>query len=353
MSKKVLVAGGEGFLGSHVCQLFREKNWQVVSYDNRTKHEIARTGYNVDLARDYNSKFLKSIGVDMVVNDIRHKERLMYEARDCDYIINCAAQPAMTIALEQPAFDADNNIMGVINILEAGRKYGIPVALCSTIHVYGNGINGLLTDGDFKNPDRFVLPVNPCISEDFPLLSGSITPLHVSKYVNELYARAYIESYGSKVFVARLTGIYAQRQIAGMDHGWISNFAIQTLLERPITVFYTDLQVRDILYGSDAAQAFYDWYEHGQDKPGVYNICGGIENITSIRECLQILSRLTGKKQDITITPEPRKGDLWYFVGDYSKAQKAFGWKPTVKPEEGLRKLVAWVEENKELFKGV
>jgi CDP-paratose 2-epimerase len=338
---KVLVCGAAGFLGSHVCELFKSGGWDVIAYDNLTKFELSRTDYNVEAARDYNVDFLESIGVELVVKDIRDKNMLKYHAKGCDYIINCAAQPAMTIALESPGYDADVNIMGTLNILEVTRELHIPAALCSTIHVYGNGDNQYL-DNLIESKYAY------CEDDRYIILTGQITPLHVSKYTTELYARAFIESFNSEIFVARLTGIYGERQTGSEDHGWVANFAIRTLCEKPIKVFGTDKQCRDILHVKDAAQAFLNWYEQGRFS-GVYNIGGGTPCLTSIKKCLETLSDITGKKQNITIEPA-RPGDLWYFCCDIRKALDAFGWKPTVLPYEGIGRLVKWVEQNKELF---
>lgn len=343
---KVLVCGAAGFLGSHVCELFKSKGWEVIGYDNLTKFELLRTDYNVEAARDYNDEFLKSIGVPLMVENIRNKATLRHYAQGCDYIINCAAQPAMTIALENPIYDADVNIIGTLNILEVARELNIPVALCSTIHVYGNGINKYF--GDMT--EIYLDSIQGTFDENNELLTGQITPLHVSKYANELYARAFTESFKLPVFVARLTGIYGERQNGSEDHGWIANFAIRTLLNKPIKVFGTDKQVRDILYVKDAARAFLEWYEHGQ-LSGVYNIGGGVPCITSIKKCLEILKNITGNKQNITLEPA-RRGDLWYFCCDIDKAKSTFGWKPEVLPYDGINRLVNWIKENKELFYG-
>jgi len=342
----VFIAGIAGFLGSHVAELYRSKGWAVRGIDNLTKFELSRTDYNVEAARKYNVDFLKSIGAELIVGDIRDYDKLLKSTAGCDYIINCAAQPAMTIALEKPTYDAENNIMGTLNVLQAARFLNIPAAICSTIHVYGNGINKLLR----RNGDELDCPDFPYgINEDWDeYLSGQITPLHVSKYTTELYARAFTKSYGSKIFTARLTGMYGPRQLGSEDHGWVANFAIKTLLERPIKVFGTDKQVRDILYVKDAAQAFYDWFQNGQVS-GVYNIGGGVPCITSIKSCLETLEEITGIKQNITLEPA-RSGDLWYFCCDITSATSTFGWRPTVLPIDGIRKLVNWIEENRGLF---
>ena len=337
--KKVIVTGGAGFLGSHICQLFLTRGWKVDAFDNMSKFELMRTGYNVEKARDYNRKLLEKIGVQVQLADVRNYDTLLECATHADYIIHTAAQPAMTIALEDPKFDFDNNALGALNVLEVGRKLNIPVALCSTIHVYGNGSNNVF---------EHLLEHKSLYTENSPILTGKITPLHVSKHIDELYGRAYVESYNSKVAVFRLTGFYGPRQLGGEDHGWVANFAIRTVLDLPIKIFGTDKQVRDILYVTDVAQAFLKWYENGQPS-GLYNICGGQECITSLGDCLKMLSEITGKKQDITLEPA-RQGDLWYFVGSYEKAAGSFGWRPNTVPHDGIQSLVEWVEENRSLF---
>lgn len=343
---KVLVTGGCGFLGSHVCELFASQGWSVVAYDNMSKHELMRTGYNVEAARDYNYDLLSEIGILIQEADIRNLDTLLECTKGCDYIVHTAAQPAMTIALEQPRFDFDNNALGTLNVLEVARKLNVPVAICSTIHVYGNGINESLTNG----LDRLYLRsvVSQAISEDDNILTGKLTPLHVSKYTNELYAQAYIDSYDCRVAAFRLTGIYGPRQLGGEDHGWIANFAIRTVLGLPIRVFGTDKQVRDILYVKDAAQAFLDWFST-RCPSGVYNIGGGEPCITSIRQCLNMLRDMTDETQVIELEPT-RQGDLWYFCCDINKALETFGWQPKVLPREGIAKLVGWIQENRRLF---
>lgn len=333
---KVLVTGGCGFLGSHVCELFRDRGWKVDAYDNMSKLELLRTGYNVDGTRNYNRRLLEGLGVQVQKADVRDYDTLLECAEGCDYIVHTAAQPAMTIALEDPRFDADNNVIGTLNVLEVGRQLDIPVAICSTIHVYGNRGRGFR-----RGPKAF--------HEGQKVLSGLLTPLHVSKYADELYARAYTQSYQTKVFVARLTGIYGPRQLGGEDHGWVANFAIRTVLGLPIKVYGTDKQYRDILYVKDAARAFLDWFETGCVS-GVYNIGGGVECITTIKECLAILAKLTGKAQDITLEPA-RTGDLWYFCCNTSKARRTFGWGPKVLPRYGIEELVRWIKDNEGLFK--
>ena len=340
---KVLVTGGCGFLGSHVCELFRQKGWDVVAYDNMTKFEYSRTGYKTDEVRNYNFDFLESIEVPTIIADIRDAKTLTKVANRSDLIIHCAAQPAMTVAIEDPRLDLEVNVLGTLNVLEAAKQAGAAVANCSSIHVYGNEFNKLLVERATRFDHQ-----EGAISEEYAVMHGTLSPLHVSKRALELYTQAYIDSYDLPAAAFRLTGIYGPRQFGGEDHGWVANFAIRTILDLPIKIFGTDKQLRDILYAKDAAKAFLDWYE--ADCPsGIYNIGGGPETATSIRELLDLLEKLTGRCSNVELHPK-RLGDLHWFVSDYSKAHDTFDWKPETLPKEGVKELVKWIEENKELF---
>lgn len=343
MNMKVLVTGGCGFLGSHICEYYKEIGDEVVALDNLTKHELMRTGYNVDALRNYNLEFLKSIGVEVVVGDIRDKEILFNIGKDCDFIAHTAAQPAMTISIENPELDITTNVLGTFNVLETARKYDIPVVNSSTIHVYGNKINETLKEGETR---FFREPVD--IDENYPTLQGRITPLHASKMSAEIYVNTYIETYGLKAANFRLTGFYGPRQIGGEDHGWVANFAIKTLLEIPIKIFGTDKQVRDIVYVKDVVHAFDAFFK--KQTPGTYNIGGGEKNIISLKECLKLIEEITGKKQKI-IYEKARAGDLWYFVCDIKKAKERLGWEPKTTNKEGIEKMIEWIRENISLFK--
>jgi CDP-paratose 2-epimerase len=144
--------------------------------------------------------------------------------------------------------------------------------------------------------------------------------------------------------------MYGERQFCGMDHGWVANFAIRTIINREITVFGTDKQVRDILHAQDAARAFECWFKAGCPT-GIYNIGGGINNAISLGECLWRLKIINNNKQPLITVKPKRQGDLWYFVCDYKKAKNDFGWEPMISPEIGLLRISDWIKNNKELFK--
>ncbi|MHC1591309.1 MAG: NAD-dependent epimerase/dehydratase family protein, partial [Candidatus Helarchaeales archaeon] len=311
---KVFVTGGCGFLGSHVCEYWVKKGDEAVSFDNLTKHELKRTGYSVEAARMYNWNVLDKMGVQLVKGDLRNYEEVLKAAKDCDYIVHTAAQPAMTYAIENPRFDLENNVIGTFNCLEAARKYDIPIVSCASIHVYGPAINDSLTEGETR-----YLRDPVAIDEEHPIVKGTLTPLHASKRAAELYVETYIHTYGLKAASFRLTGIYGTRQFGGEDHGWVANFTIRTILGIPLTIYGTGKQTRDIIYATDVARAFDAFY----NKPvsGIYNIGGGEKTMISLIECIELIEKVTGIKPVVKYGPV-RLGDLFYFVCDITKARK-------------------------------
>ncbi|MFC1804515.1 NAD-dependent epimerase/dehydratase family protein [Candidatus Omnitrophota bacterium] len=341
---KVLVTGGCGFIGSWVCEYYAKKGNQVISYDNMTKHELMRTGYSVEATRNYNWDYLKGLGVKLIIADVRNRAELFEYAQGCDFIVHTAAQPAMTIGIENPQLDFDTNVNGTLNVLEAARKFKLPVVSCATIHVYGNKINDELK----AEKERFLRkPI--AIDEKYPTLTGRITPLHASKASADIYVRAYIDTYKLKAASFRLTGLYGPRQFGGEDHGWVANFCIRAIMDLPITIYGTGKQVRDILYAQDLISAFDAFYLN--QRPGIYNIGGSKGNMISLLECIRGISEILNKKIKIKFAPE-RIGDLKYFVCDIKKAEEDLNWRPKIRPKEGISRLIEWIEANRHLFKG-
>jgi CDP-paratose 2-epimerase len=308
-----------------------------------TKHELMRTGYAAEAARNYNWDFLKGLGVNLIKGDIRDYNHLLEVAKGCDFIIHTAAQPAMTISIEDPELDFSTNVLGTLNVLKVAREHKIPIVSCATIHVYGNKINQELKEGEtryLREPKE--------ISEKYPVLQGVLTPLHVSKATAELYVQTFIDSYGLEAASFRLTGLYGPNQFGGEDHGWVANFAIKTVLGEPINIYGTGKQVRDILYARDAVLAFDAFWKNR--KPGIYNIGGGTKTSISLVECIELLKEITGKEIKVNFCPD-RLGDLRYFICDTSKAKQNLNWQAEILPKEGITNLVNWIKENIKLFK--
>lgn len=338
---KVLVTGGCGFLGSHVCEYFRKEGWDVVSYDNMTKYELKRTGYGTDATRDFNWNFLKGIGVEMVKGDIRNLEHLLDRTQGCSYIVHTAAQPAMTVSWEDPEYDFTNNVVGTFNVMEAARQRKIPVVNTSSIHVYGNAINDTLKEGETAYTRD---PVE--IPETQAVMVGKLSPLHASKMSAEHYVRTYHDMYDVKSATFRFTGIYGERQFGGEDHGWVANFAIRSVFGLPIRIFGTGKQTRDIIHAEDGAASYLNFFKN--PIHGVYNIGGSKEHKISLLECIAMIGEILGRKQEVIFEAE-RPGDMRYFICDITAAKK-FGFNPKIRPRQGVERLIRWIEANKSVF---
>jgi CDP-paratose 2-epimerase len=339
---RVFVSGGCGFIGSHVCEFYARRGDSVVSYDNMTKYELFRTGYATEEARNSNWKYLEGLGVQLVKADIRNYEDVMQYASGADFIVHTAAQPAMTISVEDPELDLTTNVVGTFNLLKAARSLKIPIVSCCSVHVYGNKINETVTE-EAKRYTR----TPPQIDESYPVVQGLLTPLHASKRAAELYVQTFIDSYKVTAASFRLTGLYGPRQFGGEDHGWVANFCIRALTGKPLRIFGTGKQIRDILYADDVVRAFHAFYESG--KPGVYNIGGGMDCATSLLECVDIIEEMLGARPELRFE-EVRQGDLYYFICDTQKARKELKWSPTVFPRQGIRKLIDWIAQERHLF---
>jgi len=339
---KVLVTGGCGFLGSHICEFYVEKGAYVTSYDNMTKYELKRTGLATEAARNYNRDYLEKLGVNIVVADIRNFEELLDNTKGCDYIIHTAAQPAMTISWENPRLDFSTNVLGTFNVLEVARILEIPVACCATVHVYGNSINDTLEEEETRYRRK---PED--IDEELPTLQGTLTPLHASKGAGDIYIKTYIDTYNIEAASFRLTGLYGPRQFGGEDHGWVANFTIRALMDWPITIYGNGKQVRDILFASDACRAFDAFYK--SRKPGIYNIGGGKKTAISLLNCVDIIEDVLGKKPEVKFAPE-RHGDLKYFICNTTKAKQELDWAAYIEPRAGIKALSDWVQNNREFI---
>lgn len=329
-------------MGTHTCQYFKQKGWDVVSFDNMTKYELTRTGYATDEARNYNWNLLKNSGVNLIKGDVRDYEQLLKGAEGCDFIIHTAAQPAMTISWENPDLDFTTNVLGTFNVLKAAREYKIPMVSCATIHIYGAGINNDLKEGATR-----YLREPAEIDENQPIMTGVLTPLHASKRAAEIYLQTFIDTYKIKAASFRLTGIYGPNQFGGEDHGWVANFAIRAILEKEINIFGAGKQVRDIIYAGDVAAAFEAFYR--EKKSGIYNIGGSSKTAISLLECIDLLKEITGKDIKANFCPD-RLGDLRYFICDTKKAKRELDWEAKVLPKEGITNLVNWIKENINLF---
>jgi CDP-paratose 2-epimerase len=255
---------------------------------------------------------------------------------------------AVTTSIRDPRADFDANALGTLNVLEAVRieAGGRPAVLySSTNKVYG----ALHHRKTVEEKSRYVLEDRPLgIDEHEPLDLHS--PYGCSKGIGDQYVHDYARVYGLRTIVFRQSCIYGTRQFGIEDQGWIAWFCIAALTGRPITIYGNGKQIRDALWVEDLIHLYLlaaDRIDavHGQ----VFNTGGGPDNTLSILELVDWLERVLDRPLNVSFA-DSRPADQRVFIADVTKVKNLLGWEPTVSVDEGLNKMLGWVEAHRELF---
>jgi CDP-paratose 2-epimerase len=341
MTKKYLVTGGAGFIGSNFVARLLNRGENVKIFDNLSRAGSAR-----------NLEWLKqTYGADafqLIQGDVRDADAIQKAAADADVIVHLAAQVAVTTSVVDPRNDFEINGLGTFNTLEAARLSGRePVFLySSTNKVYGGMEDVRVVEQD----TRYAYADYPMgISEEHPLDFHS--PYGCSKGSGDQYVRDYARMYGIRSVVFRQSCIYGVRQFGVEDQGWVAWFVIAALKGLPISVYGDGKQVRDVLFVDDLTRAYDLAIDHSEVSAGeVFNIGGGASRILSVwNEFGPILEKLLGHQLN-PAWGDWRPGDQRVYVSDIRKAEKVLGWKPEVGVEEGITRLFNWVKANPDLF---
>jgi len=341
MSKKYLVTGGAGFIGSNYVSRLLKRGENVTIYDNLSR---AGAPKNLDwLKKDFGAKSFKVIQAD-----VRDAASIAEAARGADVIVHLAGQVAVTTSVTNPRDDFEANAFGTFNTLEAARlSERNPIFIfASTNKVYG-GMDDVQVMEDATRW-RYADLVNGC-PESQPLDFHS--PYGCSKGTGDQYVRDYARIYDLRSVVFRQSCIYGPRQFGVEDQGWLAWMTIAAVTGRKITIYGDGKQVRDVLHVDDLLNA----YDAAIDKieiakSQVFNMGGGPRNVLAIwAEFGPMLEKLLGKKIEVA-RADWRPGDQRVFYADFSKAKKELGWSPKIDLEEGIERLFTWVKENKDLF---
>ena len=337
---KYLITGGCGFLGSNLAAEVLRKSDELILIDN-----LSRMGAQQNL------DWLKTQGkftfhpVD--VRNYADVEKIVRDVKP-ERLFHLAGQVAMTTSIANPRLDFETNVLGSHNVLEAVRLHSpqSTVIYSSTNKVYGD----LDTVHFDEKETRYVAPAFPRgFDESTPLDFRS--PYGCSKGAADQYMLDYARVFGLKTVVFRHSSIYGGRQFSTYDQGWIGWFVAKACEAKrgktePFTISGNGKQVRDILFASDLVSCYFLAAEHANEIKGqAFNIGGTIENSLSLLELLRLLEKKVDTRLNYTQLP-PRESDQKVFVADTTKAKKLFGWEPKVSCDEGLKHMIAWVNEN-------
>ncbi|MFM8276675.1 MAG: GDP-mannose 4,6-dehydratase, partial [Cyanobium sp.] len=243
--------------------------------------------------------------------------------------------------------DFEINALGTFNLLEAVRLEAAEafVLNASTNKVYG----GLESVPVSLGPSGWRFQDLPGgIPETQPLDFHS--PYGCSKGVADQYTIDYARIYGLKTCSFRQSCIYGTRQFGIEDQGWVAWFSIAALLGKPITLYGDGWQTRDVLDVRDLVLAYEAAWERRQSIRGqAFNIGGGPANTLCLKDLIHFLE----EELSLQLSPamaSARPGDQPAFVCDLTKAEDKLGWRPQIQVEAGVRHLIRWVRDNRDLF---
>jgi CDP-paratose 2-epimerase len=336
----ILITGGAGFIGTNAALHFASRGWTVSIVDN-----LSRRGTEKNLVWLLEQR--PEIGFHQV--DIRDFEALaaVFAERSPDMVLHLAAQVAVTTSYTNPREDFEINALGSFNVMEAVRLRAPEafVLYASTNKVYGGMETVPVARGEHGY--RFAdLPLG--VPEHQPLDFHS--PYGCSKGVADQYTIDYARIYDLQTCSFRQSCIYGIRQFGIEDQGWVAWFSIAALLGKPITLYGDGWQTRDVLNVQDLARGYEAAWNHRSTVSGqAFNIGGGPDNTLCLRDLLGFLQEELG----ISLTPlsgTTRPGDQPVFVCDIRKAGELMGWAPQIGVNDGVRDLIRWVRENRELF---
>jgi UDP-glucose 4-epimerase len=310
MSGRVLVSGGAGFIGSHIAEAYLRGGWDVTVLD--------------DLSRGHEKNVPK--GARFVKADIRSQEakRVVAEGK-FDVLNHHAAQIDVRVSVDEPAFDAAINIVGLVNLLEGAGEGGVKrvVFASSGGTVYG---------------DPEVVPT-PETAPNCP-----ISPYGASKLAGEHYIRMLGALRGFDAVAMRYANVFGPRQDPKSEAGVVSIFVSRLLESRPLTIFGDGRQTRDYVYVGDVARA--NVLASTAALPPVtahesraFNIATSTQ--TSVLELAAIVGRVMGVEPRLEFG-EARAGELLRSALDTGKAKRVLGWQPEVSFDAGLPRLIEW-----------
>jgi CDP-paratose 2-epimerase len=339
MSKRILVTGGAGFVGSNLTANLLTDGFDVTVFD-----AMLRAGSQENLA------WLRRISnrLRVIQGDIRNFRVVKDAVADAGVIYHLAGQVAVTSSVTNPRFDFETNALGTFNVLEAAREVGHQpiIVFASSNKVYGGMEDVSVVEGH----SRYSFTELPSgISEAQSLDFHS--PYGCSKGAADQYVRDYGRIYDLPTVVFRMSCIYGPRQFGTEDQGWVAHFIISVLTEKLITIYGNGKQVRDVLFVDDLVRGFRLAVDKIDRAAGeVFNIGGGPSNTLSVwAEFGQLLAELIGR--DISVNFDAwRPGDQPCYVSDIRKACALLKWRPLIDKKTGIHQLWKWASSNLDIL---
>ncbi|MCA9235119.1 MAG: NAD-dependent epimerase/dehydratase family protein [Planctomycetales bacterium] len=343
MTKRLLVTGSSGLIGSEVCCYFSRNDWEIHGVDNNQRAVFfgaaGDTRWNQQRLQAELPQFVHH---ELDIRDRGGVLRLLAEVRP-DAVVHTAAQPSHDRAAAIPFDDFDTNAVGTLNLLEACRQAcpESPFVHMSTNKVYGDRPNTIAlkecaTRWDYDDPAYAA-----GIPETFSIDQSKHSLFGASKVAADVMVQEYGRYFGLPSCCLR-GGCLTGPNHTGVElHGFLSYLVRCNLEGRQYRVFgYQGKQVRDNIHSEDVAR-FIDAFIAAPRCGEVYNIGGGKANSCSILEAFQIAERFSGRPMDYVYVEENRIGDHICYYSDLTKMRTHYpSWDISISLEETIGQIV-------------
>ncbi len=308
---KVLVTGGAGFIGSHLCEALGKLGAKVLAFD--------------DLSGGYESNLAGMAGVEMVKGSILDNAVLSKSIAGCKYVLHQGALGSVPRSVAEPRLFHDVNVTGTLNVLEAARAAGVSrLAFAASSSAYG---------------DSETLPK----IETMPTHAKS--PYAANKIADEAMMSAYASSYGLDTASLRYFNIFGPRQSANNAYAAVIAAFAKALLagERPV-IYGDGEQSRDFTYIDNVVHA--NLLALKSPRP----IGGAAINVAcgrriSVTQLANKIAEIVGRPELTPIYKPERAGDVKHSLADLSRAKTLLGYDPITHFDDGLAKTMAWYRE--------
>jgi dTDP-glucose 4,6-dehydratase len=311
MKQTIIVAGGAGFLGSHLCDFLLAHEHTVICVDNLITGDPGNINH---LASNQNFTFIKKDIADLLT---------VPEVIDC--VLNFASPASPVDYVKYPIETLKAGGLGTLNLLELARKKKAKFLMASTSEVYGDPLEHPQKEDYWGN-------VNPI---------GPRSVYDEAKRYSEALVMAYYRTYGVATRIVRIFNTYGPRMRKN-DGRAIPAMITQALNNEPMTVFGNGLQTRSFCYVSDLISGIYQLMQSTTNMP--VNLGNPYE--MTLLKLAQTIKQITGSKGEIVFEPLP-ENDPKMRRPDITRAQKLLGWKPQVSLEEGLKTTITWFKDTK------